>query len=141
MTQQLNGDRAPAPLNQRPDGVSSHYDVELGTAVFCVLAVTIVLLWRQNTLLLAAALGEAVVALRLWHERYDLIFFLTLATLGTLAEIVFVQAGVWRYTNPTLVGIPIWFPLAFGTAGLACERLVAGLLRRWMQWTTGRGPD
>jgi len=99
----------------------------MASAVFGALAVTIVLLWRQNALLLAAAFIEALIALRLWHTRYDTVFFLVLAILGTCAEIVFVQSGVWCYANPSLLGIPVWFPLAFGTAGLACARLVAGL--------------
>jgi len=130
MTQFLKQDLEPTSANPWRDGVSSHHDVALGTGVFCVLAAAIVLLWRQNALLLTATLGVAVVALRLWRERYDRVFFLVLATLGTLAEITFVWAGVWRYANPTLLGVPLWFPLAFGTAGLACERLVAGITLR-----------
>ncbi len=104
------------------------HSVGLAVAVFGALATTIVILWRQNALLLAATLIEAAVALRLWHERYDIVFFLVPAILGTAAELVFVHAGVWRYANPSLLGIPVWFPLSFGIAGLACERLVAGLL-------------
>lgn len=113
---------------QRRNGASTQRGLGLAVAVFGVLAATIVLLWRQNALLLMATLSEAVVALRLWHERYDIAFFLVLAILGTVAELVFVQSGVWRYANPSLFGIPVWFPSAFGTAGLACERLVAGLV-------------
>lgn len=117
-------------MRHRPESQAALHDVLLGTGVFCVLATTIVLLWRQNALLLAATIGIALLVLRLWHERHDAAFFLVLAGVGTLAEIVFVQCGVWRYANPTLFGIPVWFPLAFGTAGLACERLVSGIVRR-----------
>jgi uncharacterized membrane protein YoaT (DUF817 family) len=124
-----------------PNAAHGRHDVSLAFAVFCALAATIVLLWRQNGLLLAATLIEALAALRLWHERYDIVFFLVLAILGTCAEIVFVQSGVWRYANPTLFGIPIWFPLAFGTAGLACERLVTSLAMPWGQRTGAQEQD
>ncbi len=105
-------------------------DMALAVGAFCVSSASIVLLWKQNAVLLVLLSTEALVALRLWHERYDTIFFLVLATLGTVAEIVFVRCGVWQYANPTRLGIPVWFPLAFGTAGLACERLVAGIAMR-----------
>ncbi|MCR4406392.1 MAG: hypothetical protein NUW24_05650 [Anaerolineae bacterium] len=40
---------------------------------------------------------------------------------------------MWRYSNPTFLGIPLWFPWAFGTTGLIGARLartIAGLWER-----------
>lgn len=119
----------------------AHHDIGQATGVFGVLVVTIVLLWRQNALLLLLISIAAMVALRLWHERYDMVFFLVLAILGTLAEIVFVQSGVWHYANPTWLGIPSWFPLSFGTAGLAGERLAASLATVWSERAAAQEPD
>jgi len=96
-----------------------------------LLAASIVLLWRDNLLLFIVVLVEGLAALDLWHDRYDLGFFLVVAMLGSLAEAVFVHFGVWRYANPTLLGVPLWFPLAFGTSGLIGERLVRTITKMW----------
>ena len=98
---------------------------------FSLLVASIVLLWRNNLLLLVVLLVEGLAALGLWHERYDLCFFLVTAVLGSLAEAVFVRFGVWRYANPTLLGIPLWFPISFGTAALIGERLVRTIAGMW----------
>jgi uncharacterized membrane protein YoaT (DUF817 family) len=95
--------------------------VELAT--FSLLVASITMLWRSNILLLAIVLAECLFALALWHERHDVSFFLILAVFGTLAEVVFTSSGVWQYNNPTWLGIPLWFPLAFGTAGVAGQRM------------------
>jgi hypothetical protein len=53
--------------------------------------------------------------------------FFVIAVLGSLAEVVFVHFGVWRYSNPTLLGIPAWFSVSFGIAGVAGYRLAGTL--------------
>jgi uncharacterized membrane protein YoaT (DUF817 family) len=93
-------------------------------AAFSLLAASIVLLWRDNMLLFIVILLEGMVALGFWHDRYDLSVLLVIAVLGSLAEAMFVHSGVWRYANPTLLGVPLWFPVAFGTAALIGKRLV-----------------
>ena len=92
-------------------------ELTMELAAFSVLVASVSLLWKNNLLLFIVMLIGCPVALALWHNRLDLSFFLIIAVLGTLAEAVFVQFGVWYYTNPTLLGIPLWFPLAFGTTG------------------------
>jgi hypothetical protein len=100
-------------------------------AAFSVLVASVTLLWRNNLLLFIFALVECMVALALWHNRFDLTFFLIIAVLGSLAEAVFVRFGVWRYANPTFLGMPIWFPLAFGTTGLIGGRLAQTITALW----------
>lgn len=100
-------------------------------AAFSLLETSIVMLWRNNLLLFIIVLVETLAVLSLWHNRYDWIFFLVMAVLGSLAEAVFVHFGVWRYGNPTLLGVPLWFPLAFGTAGLIGGRLVRTITEMW----------
>lgn len=102
---------------------------------FLLLMVSIVLLWKDNLLLFAVVLVEAVAVLAFWHGKYDVIFFVVVAGLGTLAEVVFVNFGVWQYANPTVLGIPLWFPLSFGTAALVGERLVCTLTRSRQEWS------
>jgi len=100
-------------------------------AAFSILVASVGLLWRNNPLLFIVMLVECLAALGLWHERYDLSFFLIIAVLGSLAEAVFVYFGVWCYANPTFLGVPLWFPLAFGTTGLIGERLARTFTAMW----------
>jgi uncharacterized membrane protein YoaT (DUF817 family) len=100
-------------------------------AAFSLLETSIVMLWRNNLLLFIIVLVESLAVLSLWHNQYDLIFFLVMAVLGSLAEAVFVHFGVWRYGNPTFLGVPLWFPLAFGMAGLIGGRLVRTVTEMW----------
>lgn len=100
-------------------------------AVFSVLVACIVLLWEDNLILFIVVSIEGVAALSLWHDRYDLIFFSVIAVLGSIAEVVFVFFGVWQYPNPTILGVPLWFPLAFGISGLVGERLVQTIDTIW----------
>jgi len=100
-------------------------------AAFSLLVASVSLLWRNNLLLFAVALVECPAALALWHDRYDLSFFLIIGVLGSLAEAVFVRFGVWYYANPTFLGVPLWFPLAFGTTGLIGGRLARTITGLW----------
>jgi uncharacterized membrane protein YoaT (DUF817 family) len=108
-------------------------------AAFLVLVSCVSILWRYNLLLLALMAVECGVALAAWHTRIDICFFLVIAVLGSLAEAVFVHFGVWEYANPTLLGIPIWFPLAFGTTGLIGGRLARTMAAIWEQISSPRG--
>ena len=74
------------------------------------MAASIVLPYRYNALLFAFLLVEAAIALRLWNGPSDHSSFWVIAVLGTVAEIVFVYSGVWRYANPSVLGIPCGFP-------------------------------
>ena len=107
---------------------------EFLTAVgaFSLLTVFIISLWLQPLTLLIVAL------LLLWHDRYDVGAFLVVATLGSLAEVVFVASGVWTYARPTWLGIPLWFPVAFGTAALIGQRFVRALIATWDQFRLSR---
>jgi len=106
---------------------------ELGLAIVAFLALILAVssLWRNNRLLTFLMLGEFVVVLGLWHDRRDLSFLLVIGGMGSLAEAVFVRSGAWSYTNPSFLGIPMWFPIAFGTAGLIGGRLARTLAALW----------
>jgi hypothetical protein len=110
-------------------------------AAFSVLVASVSLLWQNNVILFAVALVESAAALRLWHDRYDVSFFLIIAVLGSLAEAVFVRFGVWHYANPTLLGVPLWFPLAFGTTGLIGERMARTITGMWEEVSPSPAPD
>jgi hypothetical protein len=103
----------------------------LAFAGFSLLVASVTLLWRNNLLLLIVVLLECLIALRRWHDRMDVSFLLIIAIFGSLAELVFVRFGIWRYTNPSLAGMPLWFPVAFGTTGLIGQRLARIVAALW----------
>jgi len=90
---------------------------------FTTLIGSIIIFWQNNLVLLTAVLIQCLVALWYWHERYDITFFLVISVFGTVAEGVFVRSGIWQYNNPTLYGVPLWFPFAFGTTDLISKKL------------------
>ncbi len=106
-------------------------DLVTELVAFSLLVASVSLLWRNNLLLFVVALVECLAGLALWHDRLDVSFFLIIAVLGSLAEAVFVHFGVWYYANPTLLGLPLWFPLAFGTTGLIGGRLARTITKMW----------
>jgi hypothetical protein len=113
----------------------------IALVAFSILIGSVALLWRHNLLLFVVALGECLMALALWHSRLDVSFFLVIALLGSLAEAVFVRFGAWHYANPTFLGVPLWFPLAFGTTGLIGGRLAQALARLWEAVQTTAGSE
>ena len=113
-------------------------DVIILVAAFALLQGTIVLLYDRNLLLFGLVLIQAGVALRLWHEPHDVVFFLVIAVLGSVAEAVFVRFDVWRYTNPTALGVPLWFPVAFGLAALIGQRIARTILALWQELPSHR---
>jgi hypothetical protein len=113
---------------------------ELAFAVLAFLALVLAVssLWRDNLFLTLLMLGEFAVVLGLWHDRHDLSFLLVIGGMGSLAEAVFVRSGAWSYTNPSFLGIPMWFPIAFGTAGLIGGRLARTIAAVWQKKGTQR---
>lgn len=116
-------------------------ELAMELVAFSVLVASVSLLWRDNLLLFVVMLVECPLALALWHSRLDVSFFLIIAVLGTLAEAVFVQFGVWSYTNPTFLGMPLWFPLAFGTTGLIGSRLAQTIVAIWEKVTPSQASE
>lgn len=116
-------------------------ELAMELVAFSILVASVSLLWRNNLLLFVVMLVECPLALVLWHNRLDVSFFLIIAVLGSLAEAVFVQFGVWSYANPTFLGMPLWFPLAFGTTGLIGSRLAQTIVGIWERLSPSSPPE
>jgi hypothetical protein len=106
-------------------------ELTLALLAFSVLVVAVSSLWRSNLLLTLLMLVEFGLVLGLWHDRSDLSFLLVIGGMGSLAEAAFVRSGAWQYSNPSFLGIPMWFPVAFGTAGLLGGRLARSIAALW----------
>jgi uncharacterized membrane protein YoaT (DUF817 family) len=106
-------------------------ELALELAAFSLLTVSVVLLWRSNALLLIVLLAEITAVMCLWHDRQDLSFFAIVAVLGSTVEVVFVHSGIWRYGNPSFLGVPPWFPIAFPAFALVGQRLARTIVDMW----------
>jgi len=100
-------------------------------AVFASLSSSILWLHRRNWVLLATLSICLAVVLLQWHRRSDLVSLIVVASLGSAAEVLFVRFGVWQYANPSCLGVPVWFPVAFGLAGLVGQRLSYTVTALW----------
>jgi hypothetical protein len=89
-------------------------------------------------LLALVMLVEGGVALTFWHDVHDLSFLLVIGGMGSVAEAFFVRSGAWQYANPSLFGVPLWFPIAFGTAGLIGRRLSCTFAAIWNELSQRR---
>ena len=72
------------------------------------------------SVLLAAT---ACVGFAFWRRSDVVWLYVLAAVVGPAAEIVGVKAGAWTYAEPTLLGIPLWLPFAWGLATMVIKGL------------------
>jgi len=97
--------------------------------IFFVGMLSISLFYKDNLLLFVLLMLYWVVGIRFWHKRHDVYFYITGAIIGSIGEIVCIHFGVWIYVNPTLFGIPIWLPLAWGLFTMLIKRVAETFVR------------
>jgi hypothetical protein len=91
-------------------------------AIFCIGIGSIALFFENNILVGVILLVLCFIRLWLWHKEDDLFFFFSGALFGPTSEIILISFGVWRYANPTFLGIPLWLPLAWALAVMIIKR-------------------
>jgi hypothetical protein len=95
-------------------------------------------LWHSSPLLLSALLvALAAVAIGgVWPGRDVLVLYLMGAIVGPCGEMIGASSGAWRYAEPTLLGIPLWLPLAWGLAAV----LIRGVSETLAKMVRGDSP-
>ena len=86
----------------------------------------IALLYQNNLLLTIILLLSFLLTLKFWR-REDILLFFVGAIIGSVSEIIGTNSGVWRYTNPTFLGIPCWLPLVWGLSVVLIKRIMETL--------------
>lgn len=76
------------------------------------------LLGTRPTLLFLGALACSLGLFALYPNRSQGLVFLITGIAGSVAEITAIQMGAWQYTDPAFMGIPLWLPLVWGSAGM-----------------------
>jgi hypothetical protein len=61
--------------------------------------------------------------LLVWRTREDICLYVIVAVSGALAEASAISFGVWVYSMPDVIGIPIWLPFVWGIAGVFINRI------------------
>jgi len=76
--------------------------------------------WTQPLIMFTLVL--IISAFKLWVDRDAAVYYFVAAVSGPLVEIVCVYFGIWSYTLPQFLGIPIWLPLVWGMFGLFLKK-------------------
>ena len=94
------------------------------TFLFFVWVIVISLLWRYPIALTASLLLLVIIYFIKYPNRDDLRWFIVAATLGPVGEAVVISSGLWEYHGLTMIGIPIWLPLAWGITAILFKRIL-----------------
>jgi hypothetical protein len=95
--------------------------------IFFVVIFVVILVWKNNVAVTAIIIGAYLLRYVLWPNNEDHIIFAAGAILGTTAEIIATHVGIWSYTLPTFLNIPVWLPFAWGFVSVLIVRIAQSL--------------
>ncbi len=82
-----------------------------------VLTFSIPMLFYRDIALTAFLLVlVAVAALLKWNSSAAVLVFFFGALFGTVSEMLAIWNGVWFYSNPNFINVPVWLFLVWGNA-------------------------
>ncbi len=85
--------------------------------------ISVAFLWEHNLALSLILVILAIIMLLTKRSTKELKTFIICALSGAIAESLAVMMGAWSYTNPDIVGIPMWLPILWGIAAIFMVRL------------------
>ena len=90
--------------------------------MYVLLIVSLCMFWRMNILLFIIMLVLTLLSLIKYHENTDICFVIIAGIIGPIGEIICIYFGVWSYSNPDILGIPMWLILAHAYFGIIVRR-------------------
>jgi len=99
-------------------------------AIFWLLMFIVVLVWKNNIAVTGVLIGVYLVRYFLWPDKEDHVVFIAGAVLGSTAEIIATKVGIWHYTLPTFLNIPLWLPFAWGFVSVLIIRIAQVFLKK-----------
>lgn len=90
--------------------------------LFFIFGNSVTFLYENNFLLTMVLLIEYSTAMMIWYNKHDTYLFIVAAILGSFGEITAVSAGVWSYSYPYFLGIPLWLPFLWGAVAVLMKR-------------------
>ena len=106
-------------MHTKKSEIELFFDIML----FVVGLVFISFFYMNNILLTVLLLLLLVFGLKFWYKKHDIYFFVFGAIIGLIAEVVAVHFGAWQYTNPSILRVPIWLPIAWGFVVVLIKRI------------------
>ena len=98
--------------------------------IFWFVIFLVVLCWTNNILVTAILIAAYGVRYYFWPNNEDHILYIGGAILGPIAEIIATKVGIWHYTIPTFLNIPLWLPFAWGFAAVLIIRIALAFVRK-----------
>ena len=98
-------------------------------SIFWAVVFLVVLVWKHNAAVTAILIGSYLARHLFWPDNEDHIFYVAGAVIGSAAEIIATRAGIWTYTLPTFLNIPVWLPFAWGFAVVLIIRIGQAFVR------------
>lgn len=98
--------------------------------IFWFVIFLVVLCWTNNILVTAILIAAYGVRYYFWPNKEDHILYIGGAILGPIAEIIATKVGIWHYTIPTFLNIPLWLPFAWGFAAVLIIRIALAFVRK-----------
>jgi len=98
--------------------------------IFWFVIFLVVLCWTNNILVTAILIAAYGVRYYFCPNKEDHILYIGGAILGPIAEIIATKVGIWHYTIPTFLNIPLWLPFAWGFAAVLIIRIALAFVRK-----------
>lgn len=84
------------------------------TPITALIVCASIALLHQHPLLLLVELSVIVGLFLKYSHKSTRVFFCVATLIGFLLEYMFVTSGVWVYSNPHVLGIPLWIGFVWG---------------------------
>ena len=101
--------------------------IVMSSLLIALSLILVVTFWKNNILLAVLLLMVGLVTLYIWREKRKIYLYIVTGILGGGAEAIAISFGVWNYTNPTFLDIPLWLPFLWGEVGLYISTLILEL--------------
>jgi len=98
--------------------------------IFWFVILLVVLTWTNNILVTAILVTAYCVRYYFWPNKEDHVLYVGGAILGPIAEIIATKVGIWQYTLPTFLNIPLWLPFAWGFAAVLIIRIAMAFVKK-----------
>lgn len=98
-------------------------DLFTGLFIFILDITLFYYLWKNNIALTLAFIIISIPVLLFWTNKEEKFLYIAGFILGPIYDITLVPAGIWTYGNPTIFGIPIWLPPAYGISIVAIVKI------------------
>lgn len=84
----------------------------------------VILLWNNTAILIVFLLMVGVGMYFISPTPISLAIYIISFVIGPLAESAAIYSGIWTYTNPVIIGLPLWLPFAWANCGLCIKNTV-----------------